>query len=33
MDPSNYGLAYQKIDPEQREEAQKIMERLAKAGY
>ena len=33
LDPSNYGLAYQKVDPEQREEAKKIMERLAKAGY
>ena len=33
LNPSNYGLEIQKINVKKRDEAKKIMERLAKAGY
>jgi hypothetical protein len=33
LDHSNYELVYQKADLEKRKESEKIMERLAKAGY
>jgi len=33
LDPSNYSLVIKKVNKEKRDEAKKIMERLAKAGY